>query len=315
MTNTEKIIAGVDEAGRGPLAGPVVAAAVILPKNHTIKGLIDSKKLTAKKRENLYNEIVKVSDYGIGIVSHRTIDKVNILQATFKAMKKAILNLNLKPDKTLVDGYGLPDQTIKNEGIIGGDNLIECISAASILAKVTRDRLMINIDKIFPEYGFSKHKGYGTKMHIEMLKINKATPIHRKSFRPVKENLPTMEWLGKNNRLETLGIQLTCLNYLKQGYSLLEINFNNDIYNIKVIKNEIILFIKVLVNEKVDEENKVSNLSENEIIKLKDEAMSHHKDYDSIDKLKFDIVFISLKNGPLFKVFHVKIINDELSSL
>ena len=124
MTNTEKIIAGVDEAGRGPLAGPVVAAAVILPKNHSIKGLIDSKKLTANKRENLYNEIIKVSDYGIGIVSHRTIDKINILQATIKAMKKAILNLNLKPDKTLVDGYGLPDQTIKNEGIIGGDNLI-----------------------------------------------------------------------------------------------------------------------------------------------------------------------------------------------
>ena len=315
MTNTKKIIAGVDEAGRGPLAGPVVAAAVILPKNHSIKGLIDSKKLTANKRENLYNEIIKVSDYGIGIVSHRTIDKVNILHATFKAMKKAILNLNLKPDKTLVDGYGLPDQTIKNEGIIGGDNLIECISAASILAKVTRDRIMINIDKIFPEYGFSKHKGYGTKMHIEMLKINKATPIHRKSFRPVKENLPTMKWLSGQNRFNNLGIQLTCLNYLNQGYSLLEINFNNGIYNIKVIKNKIILFIKVLVNEKVNEKNKVFNLTENEINKLKDEAITLKEDFNKVVKLKFDIVFIYLKKEPLFKVFHVKSLNNELSSL
>ena len=152
MNKTEKNTAGVDEAGRGPLACPVVAAAVILPKNHTIVGLIDSKKLTAKKREKLYNEIIKVSDYGIGIVSHRTIDKINILQATFKAMRKAILNLNQKPDKILVDGYAIPDKTIKNEGIIGGDNLIECISAASILAKVIRDEIMVDIDKLFPEY-------------------------------------------------------------------------------------------------------------------------------------------------------------------
>ena len=108
------------------MAGPVVAAAVILPKDHSIEGLIDSKKLSAKKREKLYNDIIKVSDYGIGIISHRTIDKINILQATFKAMRNAILNLNQKPDKTLIDGYGFPDQTIKNEGIIGGDNLIKC---------------------------------------------------------------------------------------------------------------------------------------------------------------------------------------------
>ena len=272
MINTEKIIAGVDEAGRGPLAGPVVAAAVILPKDHSIKGLIDSKKLTAKKRDKLYNEIIKVSDYGIGIVSHRTIDKINILQATFKAMKKAILNLDQKPDKTLIDGYGLPDQTIKNEGIIGGDNLIESISAASILAKVTRDRIMINIDKIFPEYGFAKHKGYGTKMHMKMLKVNKSSPIHRKSFRPIKENLPTIEWLNNNNRFNSLGIQLACLNYLNQGYSILEINFKIKIYHIKVIKDDVIVFIRLLVNKKENEKNKILNLNKNDIKMLKDEV-------------------------------------------
>tara|TARA_B110000467_G_C18315988_1_gene481507 strand:- start:606 stop:1529 length:924 start_codon:yes stop_codon:yes gene_type:complete len=307
MNKTEKNTAGVDEAGRGPLAGPVVAAAVILPKNHTIVGLIDSKKLTAKKREKLYNEIIKVSDYGIGIVSHRTIDKINILQATFKAMRKAILNLNQKPDKILVDGYAIPDKTIKNEGIIGGDNLIECISAASILAKVIRDEIMVNIDKLFPEYGFAKHKGYGTKMHMESIKINKASPIHRKSFRPVKENLPTMEWLKDNNMLIKLGVQLTGLNYLKQGYSILKINFKIDIYNFTVMKNNIVIFVKVLVNKEGNEKNVISNYSKNEIKRLKDEVIKLNNEIDKTIKSKFEIVFINLKKNPSIKVFNINI--------
>lgn len=307
MNKTEKNTAGVDEAGRGPLAGPVVAAAVILPKNHTIVGLIDSKKLTAKKRETLYNEIIKVSDYGIGIVSHRTIDKINILQATFKAMRKAILNLNQKPDKILVDGYAIPDKTIKNEGIIGGDNLIECISAASILAKVIRDEIMVNIDKLFPEYGFAKHKGYGTKMHMESIKINKASPIHRKSFRPVKENLPTMEWLKDNNMLIKLGVQLTGLNYLKQGYSILKINFKIDIYNFTVMKNNIVIFVKVLVNKEGNEKNAISNYSKNEIKRLKDEVIKLNNEIDKTIKSKFEIVFINLKKNPSIKVFNINI--------
>ena len=315
MINTKKIIAGVDEAGRGPLAGPVVAAAVILPKDHSIKGLIDSKKLTAKQRDKLYNEIIKVSDYGIGIVSHRTIDKINILQATFKAMKKAILNLDQKPDKTLIDGYGLPDQTIKNEGIIGGDNLIESISAASILAKVTRDRIMINIDKIFPEYGFAKHKGYGTKMHMQMLKINKSSPIHRKSFRPIKENLPTIEWLNNNNRFNSLGIQLACLNYLNQGYSILEINFKIKIYHIKVIKDDVIVFIKVLVNKNENEKNKILNLNKNDINMLKDEVINYSEDFNKTVNSKFEILFITLNKNPTFKAINLNNVNDELSSL
>ena len=307
MNKTEKNTAGVDEAGRGPLAGPVVAAAVILPKNHTIVGLIDSKKLTAKKREKLYNEIIKVSDYGIGIVSHRAIDKINILQATFKAMRKAILNLNQKPDKILVDGYAIPDKTIKNEGIIGGDNLIECISAASILAKVIRDEIMVNIDKLFPEYGFAKHKGYGTKMHMESIKINKASPIHRKSFRPVKENLPTMEWVKDNNMLIKLGVQLTGLNYLKQGYSILKINFKIDIYNFTVMKNNIVIFVKVLVNKESNEKNAISNYSKNEIKRLKDEMIKFNNEIDKTIKSKFEIVFINLKKNPSIKVFNINI--------
>jgi ribonuclease HII len=304
MTNNIKIIAGVDEAGRGPLAGPVVAAAVILPKNHTIKGLIDSKKLTAIKRENIYNEIIKVSDYGIGIVSHKTIDRVNILQATFKAMNKAILNLNQKPDKSLIDGYGLPNQIIKNEGVIGGDDLIECISAASIIAKVTRDRIMLNIDKVFPEYGFAKHKGYGTKIHMESLKINKASLIHRKSFKPVKENVPTTEWLKNNNKFNQLAIQLVCLDYLNQGYSIININFNIDIYNIKVIKDDLLVFIKVLVKK---ENNNIPNLSEDNIYKLKNEVLKYKKEVDKVIKSKFEIASITLKKNPLIQVFDINI--------
>ena len=186
-----KIICGVDEVGRGPLAGPVVAAAVILPEDHQISGLNDSKKLTEKNRVILYKEISDLAQISIGIVSHRIIDKNNILNATYLAMEKAILGLKTKPDLSLIDGYGLPNNNIKNEGIVRGDSKVESISAASIIAKVTRDILMQKIDPIFPEFKFAKHKGYGTKYHIEILKKLKATPIHRKSFAPVKNNLPT----------------------------------------------------------------------------------------------------------------------------
>ena len=146
MGDKLKVIAGVDEAGRGPLAGPVVAAAVILPKNHKIEGLADSKKLAPKKRERLFDEIKAVSQVGIGIVSHKTIDQINILQGTYKAMRKALGRLSKKPEKALIDGFSLPEQVIKNEGIIGGDSKVESISAASIVAKVTRDQIMKNMD-------------------------------------------------------------------------------------------------------------------------------------------------------------------------
>ena len=308
MTNTQKIIAGVDEAGRGPLAGPVVAAAVILPKNHTIEGLIDSKKLSAKKREKLYNEIIKVSDYGIGIVSQRTIDKINILQATFKAMRSAILNLDQKPDKTLIDGYGFPDQNIKNEGIIGGDNLIKCISAASIIAKVTRDRIMMNIDKIFPEYGFAQHKGYGTKMHMETLNVHKASPVHRKSFGPVKRNIPKMEWLKNNNKFNSLGIQLVCLNYLNQNFTILHINFQSNInkkINIVLIKENVVVFVKVIASTEKIEKINILNLNQDEIDKMKYEASKYNQEISNIVESKFEIATIVLKKNPIINIYDI----------
>lgn len=308
MTNTQKIIAGVDEAGRGPLAGPVVAAAVILPKDHTIEGLIDSKKLSAKKREKLYNEIIKVSDYGIGIISHRTIDKINILQATFKAMRSAILNLDQKPDKTLIDGYGFPDQNIKNEGIIGGDNLIKSISAASIIAKVTRDRIMMNIDKIFPEYGFAQHKGYGTKMHMETLNVHKASPVHRKSFGPVKRNIPKMEWLKNNNKFNSLGIQLVSLNYLNQNFTILHINFQSNInkkINIVLIKENVVVFVKVIANTEKIEKVNILNLNQDEIDKMKYEASKYNQEISNIVESKFEIATIVLKKNPIINIYDI----------
>ncbi len=222
-----EIIAGVDEAGRGPLAGPVVAAAVILPDDHVIEGLNDSKKLSAKKRELLFEEInEKAVSVGIGIVSEKEIDKTNILIATQKAMQMALGKLKQKPTMALIDGYKLPNQVIPNKGIIKGDTKVESIMAASIIAKVTRDAIMLEYDKIFPEYGFAKHKGYGTKQHIEAITKFKATPIHRKSFKPVSFNLPTITWLQNNKRVGIVGEQLAACKLMTEGHKIITMNEN-----------------------------------------------------------------------------------------
>ncbi len=177
------IVCGVDEAGRGPLCGPVVAAAVILKDSVNIEGINDSKKLTEKKREKLYDEIINnVEAYGIGIVDVDVIEEINILNATKKAMLDAVENLNLTPDVVLIDGNQKINTNIPQKTIVSGDALSKSIAAASILAKVTRDRMLIEYDKKYPEYGFAKHKGYGTKMHIESIKKYGLTPIHRCSF-------------------------------------------------------------------------------------------------------------------------------------
>ena len=184
------LIAGVDEAGRGPLAGPVVAAAVILDDLNPIKGLADSKKLTALKRDKLYDEIrAKALCCSIAEASVEEIDALNILQATMLAMRRAVEGLRLKPNKVLVDGNRLPVLDVLAEAIVKGDSKVQAISAASILAKVTRDRWCEQIDHDYPEYGFAKHKGYGTEAHMQALKKHGATPWHRKSFAPVAEVL------------------------------------------------------------------------------------------------------------------------------
>ena len=182
-SNGFKVICGVDEAGRGPLAGPVCAAAVILPKGLVIPGLTDSKKLTDKKRRELFPIIKEQAiAYGIGLASHEEIDEINILQATYLAMERALAQLTVKPDIAMIDGnrakdFGLPVRTV-----VKGDSLSMNIAAASILAKVTRDDLMLEMAEKYPEYAFEVHKGYGTKAHYEALRQHGASAIHRKTF-------------------------------------------------------------------------------------------------------------------------------------
>jgi ribonuclease HII len=184
------LIAGVDEAGRGPLAGPVVAAAVILDDLKPIKGLADSKKLSAARREKLFDEIrAKALCCSIAQASVQEIEELNILQATLLAMRRAVEGLRLKPAKVLVDGNRLPVLDVLAEAIVQGDALVPAISAASILAKVTRDRWCAEYDLQFPQYGFAKHKGYGTAEHMAALKAHGACPEHRKTFRPVADVL------------------------------------------------------------------------------------------------------------------------------
>ena len=179
-----KYVCGIDEAGRGPLAGPVVVASVILPKDSMIEGINDSKKISESKREKLYDIILQEAiSYGIGIIYQEEIDEINILQATKKGLHEAVENMEIKPNVILVDALtGIDTLGIPYKSIIKGDAKSYSIGAASIIAKVTRDRIMREWDKIYPEYGFAGHKGYGTAKHIEAIKKYGLTPIHRKTF-------------------------------------------------------------------------------------------------------------------------------------
>lgn len=184
------LIAGVDEVGRGPLVGAVVTAAVILDPNNPIEGLADSKKLSEKKREKLFDEIKeKALCWCIGRAEPEEIDQLNILHATMLAMQRAVEGLSIQPEFVLVDGNRCPKLAMPSQAVVKGDSLVQEISAASILAKVVRDREMVELDKAFPEYGFAKHKGYPTAYHLEKLAEFGATEFHRKSFAPVRRAL------------------------------------------------------------------------------------------------------------------------------
>lgn len=176
-------VCGIDEAGRGPLCGPVCAAAVILPIDCEIEGINDSKKLSEKKREALYDVIIsKAIAYSVSMTDAKTIDEINILQATFLAMRNAVSSLKVKPDIALIDGNGKPGLEIEERTIIKGDAKCISVAAASILAKVTRDRYMLELDKKYPQYQFARHKGYGTKLHYQMIEQYGICDEHRKTF-------------------------------------------------------------------------------------------------------------------------------------
>lgn len=182
-----KLIAGVDEAGRGPLAGPVVAGAVILKTSRFKAYINDSKKLSAKKREKAFREIMKKAFVGVGIVDEKTIDEINIYRATLRAMELAVSNLEIPPEYLLVDGNMKISSRCPVKCIVSGDSKSLSIAAASIIAKVTRDNLMVKYDEIYPQYGFARHKGYATKFHRAALKDHGPSRIHRYSFRPVRD--------------------------------------------------------------------------------------------------------------------------------
>lgn len=183
-----KNIAGIDEAGRGPLAGPVVAAAVILPSRVNIPGLNDSKKLSANKREELFPKIQEISvAFGLAVVDQKVIDKINILQAARLAMKQAVETLKITPGLLLIDGNQKIDSTLNQWAIVKGDSRSLSIAAASVLAKVTRDRIMDGYHKLYPQYEFNRHKGYGTRLHRNLIQEHGPCPIHRSTFKGVSE--------------------------------------------------------------------------------------------------------------------------------
>jgi ribonuclease HII len=195
-------VAGVDEAGRGPLAGPVIAAAVILSPDCEIVGIDDSKKLSAKKRERLFELISQDAiACSIGRADVQEIDELNILQATLLAMSRAVKGLSVRPSRVLVDGNQAPDIDEPVETLIRGDSLNKSIAAASILAKVTRDREMLEIDRVYPGYGFARHKGYPTKAHIEAIGRYGVLPVHRRSFAPVAREILRLALKGPHNLL------------------------------------------------------------------------------------------------------------------
>ncbi|MEX0962232.1 MAG: ribonuclease HII [Simkaniaceae bacterium] len=194
-----EVVAGLDEAGRGPLAGPVVAAAVVLPRDKSYPFIDDSKALTPKKREEAYQRLIQDKSvyYGVGIVMHNVIDRINILQATFEAFKLAIDHLTLNPNALLFDGPYFPELPLPQEGIVKGDRESLSIAAASIIAKVVRDEMMREYHNKWPEFDFATHKGYATKAHLEAIRTYGASPIHRMSFEPLKTLFSTKELLEK----------------------------------------------------------------------------------------------------------------------
>ena len=183
------LIAGIDEAGRGPLAGPVVAGAAILPSRFRHKVLRDSKLLSPAQRERIYNELTAREDiaWSVAVVATEDVDRLNILQATYLAMRLALQSLRHAPDHVLIDGRPVPGFPIVHTALVDGDNLSFSIAAASVFAKVTRDRLMLDFDRQFPVYGFAQHKGYCTALHLERLRLHGPCPIHRRSFLPVQQ--------------------------------------------------------------------------------------------------------------------------------
>ena len=289
-----KYVAGIDEAGRGPLAGPVVAACVIFEQNVFIEGIKDSKKISAKKRDVLYDEIIDKSyDFCVSIINEDIIDDINILKATHHAMKCSLGGLKQKPDIVLIDGLDTGIKHYKTDHIVNGDNLSHSIAAASIIAKVTRDRIMFEYDKIYPSYKFANHKGYGTKYHMEHILNNKATVIHRKSFKIVKDNLPSVKFINDNYGFEKFGKQYVGVKYIKKGFLIKDTNIKvkeNHYIDYYFVKENLNIF--TLIYTKVNES--IHNYNTSDFKKYFKNIIDYLNEKDMRNDFTFYVILVSM---------------------
>ena len=300
-------LCGIDEAGRGPLAGPVFAAAVILPKGCVIDGLNDSKKLSEKKREQLFDEITaKAVAYCVASASVEEIDEINILQATFLAMKRAVNGLSVKPDLCLVDGNQNPQVGIHSRLVIKGDATSACIAAASILAKVSRDRYMLDLAKQYPQYQLEKHKGYGTKLHCDLIYEYGVSEIHRKSFMKKildRKGQPTKGEIGEN----------AVASYLEeQGYDIIGQNYHSRYGEIDIIAEQgnIIAFVEVKARgpkSKCAPAEAVTLAKQKKILQT---ALLYLQETQSTLQPRFDVAEVFFTSGSGTQISEIRYIAD-----
>ncbi len=299
-----QFVAGIDEAGRGPLAGPVVAAAVVFDQSsEIIQDVRDSKMISARKREQLYEKITaNARAVGIGSVSPEEIDRINILRATHKAMRQAIGRLKLKIDHILVDGRGLPDKIYPQTAIIGGDRSCYSIAAASIIAKVFRDRIMVTMDQVFPGYGFAKHKGYGTAEHLKAVQKLKPCLIHRKSFSGVREHVVDIQNVANNRYLGKYGEDLAAYYLYNNGFTIIQRNFHAGAYgeiDIIATKDDVLSFVEVKTQRHQVFGKPVSWVDERKMEQLgliADAFLSRHPEFDL--NCRFDVIGVTItKSG------------------
>ena len=302
-------LAGIDEAGRGPLAGPVVAAAVVYSPGTVIDGIIDSKRISSAKREELAVRIKESAlAFAIASSSPEEIDSINILQASRLAMKRAVEQLDIKPDICLVDGWPLPGWEQRHRGIVKGDSKCFTIAAGSILAKTARDKIMIDLDKEYPEYGFARHKGYPTVMHREAIKKFGPTPHHRKSFKLLPDSVISATG-GYRVHGRRLGIEAeeAAVNYLRnQGFRIVERNFRGDGCELDILAEEGNIFVVVEVkasNSEIVPESQITEKKIRHIARATDAYLTEH----SIDAegLRFDVIAMRYVKS-MWKINHIR---------
>lgn len=302
-----KYLCGVDEAGRGPLAGDVYAAAVILPQNCFIEGLNDSKKLTIKKREELFLKIIDIAlDYSVGVASVKEIEEYNILQATFIAMNRAVDGLEIKPNIILVDGNQNPKLSFHSRLLVKGDQKSACIAAASIIAKVSRDRYMDEIDNMYPCYQFNKHKGYGTKLHYSMIDEHGISPIHRISF--LKKYLSDDRYTSRKKGEETENLAIHFLKF--KGYNFIEKNYYSKHGEIDIIVtlDNTIIFVEVKSRKENSLVSPVESVTPAKQKRILQTAIDYLTSNDIKKQPRFDIIEVFMRNNPSekIKINHIK---------